>query len=38
MVKLSLVLSARLVVEDHVKRIIDERTGSYYEVVTFPWE
>lgn len=33
MVKLSPVLSARLVVKDHIKRIIDERTGSYYEVV-----
>jgi phage terminase large subunit-like protein len=34
MVKLSPVLSARLVVKDHIKRIIDERTGSYYEVVS----
>lgn len=33
MVKLSPVLSARLVVKDHIKRIIDEQTGSYYEVV-----
>lgn len=33
MVKLSPVLSARLVVKDHIKRIIDEQTGSFYEVV-----
>ncbi|MEV5543948.1 hypothetical protein AB0L13_44780 [Saccharopolyspora shandongensis] len=32
-VKLSPVLFSRLVVKDHIKRIIDERTGSYYEVV-----
>ena len=34
MVKLSPVLSSRLVVKDHIKRIIDERTNSYYEVVS----
>ncbi|MEV0083339.1 terminase large subunit [Saccharopolyspora sp. NPDC050642] len=28
MVKLSPVLSSRLVVKDHIKRILDERTGS----------
>ncbi|MGW1681798.1 terminase large subunit domain-containing protein [Saccharopolyspora sp. NPDC002376] len=33
MVKLSPTLSARLIVKDHIKRSIDERTGSYYEVV-----
>jgi len=33
MVRLSPVLSARLVVKDHIKRIIDDQTGSYYEVV-----
>ncbi|GAA4908111.1 terminase large subunit [Streptomonospora salina] len=33
MVKLSPVLSRRLVVKDHVKRIVDEQTGSYYEAI-----
>jgi phage terminase large subunit-like protein len=32
-VRLSPVLSARLVAKDHIKRISDESTGSYYEVV-----
>lgn len=33
MVQLSPVLSRRLVVKNHEKRIIDEKTGSYYEVI-----
>lgn len=33
MVKLSPILSKRLVVKMHEKRIIDEKTGSYYEVI-----
>jgi phage terminase large subunit-like protein len=33
MVKLSPLLSKRLVVKNHEKRIIDEKTGSYYEVI-----
>lgn len=33
MVKLSPVLSKRLVVKDHIKRIVDEKTASFYEVV-----
>lgn len=33
MVQLSPVLSRRLVVKNHEKRIIDEKSGSYYEVI-----
>jgi phage terminase large subunit-like protein len=33
MVELSPVLSRRLIVKNHEKRIIDEKTGSYYEVI-----
>ncbi|ACU37171.1 terminase large subunit [Actinosynnema mirum] len=33
MVALSPVLSKRLVVKDHVKRIVDEKTSSFYEVI-----
>lgn len=33
MVHLSPLLSRRLTVRSHAKRIVDERTGSYYEVV-----
>lgn len=33
MVQLSPVLSKRLIVKNHEKRIIDEKTGSYYEVI-----
>ncbi len=33
MVQLSPVLSKRLTVKSHAKRIIDERSGSYYEVI-----
>lgn len=33
MVQLSPVLSKRLVVKKHEKRIVDEKTGSYYEVI-----
>lgn len=33
MVQLSPVLSRRLVVKKHEKRIVDEKTGSYYEVI-----
>jgi phage terminase large subunit-like protein len=33
MVALSPVLSRRLTVRTHAKRIVDERTGSYYEVI-----
>jgi phage terminase large subunit-like protein len=33
MVRLSPVLSRRLVVKDHARRIVDEQTGSYYEVI-----
>lgn len=33
MVKLSPVLSRRLIVKNHEKRIVDEKTGSYYEVI-----
>lgn len=33
MVRLSPVLSQRLVVKAHAKRIVDESTGSYYEVI-----
>jgi phage terminase large subunit-like protein len=33
MVQLSPVLSRRLVVKAHAKRIVDEQTGSYYEVI-----
>lgn len=33
MVRLSPVLSQRLVVKAHAKRIVDELTGSYYEVI-----
>ncbi|WP_242883988.1 terminase large subunit [Actinomadura litoris] len=33
MVRLSPVLSKRLVVKEHAKRIVDESTGSFYEVI-----
>jgi phage terminase large subunit-like protein len=33
MVELSPVLSRRLIVKNHEKRIVDEKTGSYYEVI-----
>lgn len=33
MVKLSATLSKRLTVKAHAKRIVDEQTGSYYEVI-----
>lgn len=33
MVQLSPVLSKRLIVKKHEKRIVDEKTGSYYEVI-----
>lgn len=34
MVRLSPLLSPRLKIKDHIKRIVDETTGSYYEVVS----
>ncbi|WP_254235220.1 terminase large subunit [Allokutzneria sp. A3M-2-11 16] len=33
MVQLSPILSKRLIIKDHIKRIIDPKTGSYYEVI-----
>ena len=33
MVRLSPVLSRRLVVKEHARRIVDEQTGSFYEVI-----
>lgn len=33
MVQLSPAMSSRLIAKEHAKRLVDERTGSYYEIV-----